>query len=161
MRIRSAVAAYLLFGLASCQTTRPEARIHLSCGGETLRKSWAELEDRIPDGTMAKALANAYLCLPESESQLHYLHAHLDETVEFSTYSTGELEEEREILSREAAKGEIRGFQGSKEFEYSARLTDEGDVMLDGRNEACIEGITLTHRGETGWLIRELGSACD
>jgi len=120
-----------------------------------------EVEHRIRNSANAKALANALLCEPESNALNAYLGAHLDKSVEFSSFGTGDLEEERDVLSNKAARSRIRGFGGSSYYEYSAQLDEEGNLSLDATNEACVEGFILKYKAGIGWVISESGGACD
>lgn len=160
MRILPAI---FCVAVASCQPIKTHSKVQAgwTCGDETLQGSWEKIESQIRDSANAQELANAVLCLPESKAVTDYLGAHLDESVEFSTFGTGDLEEERETLSQETAKRRIRGFGGSDHYEYSAQLDSEGNISLDATSEACVEGFTLKYREGRGWVISESGGACD
>ncbi|WP_460710548.1 hypothetical protein [Lysobacter terrae] len=143
-----------LVGLVSCKSALPHvpSQARWDCEGDSLSKAWESIRPSIADADEAQALANAVLCMPESAHPKSYIDAHLGESVELSFYGTGELEPEREVLSKATAKGQIPNYGEARDRTYSVKLKNQDDIELEAASDACIDTVVLgTRRVGLSW----------
>lgn len=161
-RFRSA-ALLLAFVSASCRHTgEPVPEATFGCSERELARAWADVAGSLAQPGDAQALADAVLCRPAESRAEAYVRARLADQLTIVSYGTGDLAPERSVVDRSEIEGDIRTFHGSPEFIYGIRLNDSGDIVLEGRNEACIEAVLLSHRPLLGgWVVSGYDSACD
>ena len=161
--MRTTLLALLVLATASCHTSpsRDDHNSGWNCSDIALQASWIKFDDRITDADQARKLANAILCLPRTKDVNDYINAHLDQSILTSSYGTGDLEEERDTLIPAQAKDRFGGYADSPDFTYTALLDDEGRILLDAQNEACVITTVLRYRRQHGWVISEHHDACD
>src|SRR5262245_33531086 len=146
MRTVLLVALCCLACAASCVGTNsePVAQPRWDCAAAAqLASSWEVIEPAIDDADEARRLANAVLCMPESDVFRAYVDAHLDEPLIISSW--GDTEEEHEVLSGEEAIERVPNFVGVEQQTYSASL-NRGNIELKAQGEICHYTVLLGRR---------------